>query len=117
MHGDFLIFLCVCCLKVLVFNVWLQKDKKKKLNEDCRDTSYRSSNSLKLASAGSGVPGPKPWWRDAPIMTVLLSGPLIQKQQSIIRERTLDIWRKMYYLPPGSHKHSCKIQLELMQVG
>ena len=93
------------------------KKKKKKINEDWRDTSYWSSNSLKLASTESGVRGPKPWWRDAPIMTVLLSGPLIQKQQSIIREWTLDIWRKIYYLPPGSHKHSCKVQLELMQVG
>ena len=43
--------------------------------------------------------------------------PLIQKQPSIIREQTLDIWRKTSYLPLGSLKHSCKVQLELMQVG
>ena len=67
---------------------------------------YWSLNSLKLSSArlGRSWGGAKPWWGDAPIMAALLSAPLIQKQQSIIREQHWIFGGKcpIYHLAPIS---------------
>ena len=77
--------------KVLVFNVWLQKEK-----HDGRRKGYRPLNSLEVTSAGSGG-GYSQGGEMHQQWLLPLSAHMVQKKQPVIRTQTLGIGGERSY--------------------